>query len=131
MVEVLAASLAQPRLRVLVIEDHRDSADCLQMLLSLLGYEVRVAYDGLDGVKKATEWAAEVIISDIGLPGLDGFGVARELRQHPATAKARLIAVTGYGGEENRQRALGSGFDFHLTKPADPAALQKLLTKNP
>lgn len=115
------------RLRILVVEDNEDAADSLQMLLTLLGHEVRVAYTGPDGVRAATEWAPEVIISDIGLPGLDGYGVASELRKNPATAGARMIAVTGFGSEADRKRALESGFDFHLTKPADPAALQRLL----
>ncbi len=124
-----AAVASQPlsRLRVLVVEDHRDSAESLRLLLSLVGHEVRVAYTGTEGVKMATEWGADAVISDIGLPGLDGFAVARALRRHPATAEALLIAVTGYGGEDNRQRALESGFDFHLTKPADPDVLQQLL----
>ena len=67
------------------------------------------------------------VLCDIGLPGLDGFGVARELRRNPATAKARMIAVTGYGGDEDRLRTREAGFDAHLTKPADPTALHELL----
>jgi PAS domain S-box-containing protein len=115
------------QLRILVVEDNRDAADSLQLLLTLLGHDVRVAYTGPDGVRAAAAWAPEVIISDIGLPGLDGYAVAGEVRRNPATAKARLIAVTGYGAEDDRRRALASGFDFHLTKPADPAELQRLL----
>src|SRR5205814_5998187 len=115
------------RLRILVVEDNKDAADSLRLLLSLMGHEVRVAYTGPDGVKEAAGWSPEVIISDIGLPGLDGYGVATEVRKNPATARARLIAITGFGREEERQRALASGFDFHLTKPADPAELQRLL----
>ena len=69
------------------------------------------------------------MLCDIGLPGLDGYGVARALRQDPATAAARMIAVTGYGGDENRRRSQEAGFDAHLTKPADPAALQDLLAR--
>ena len=122
-----AAHPAVRRLRILVVEDNRDAADSLLLLLALMGHEVRVAYTGPDGVRAAVEWAPEVIISDIGLPGLDGYGVASELRRNPATANACLIAVTGYGSEEDRRRALESGFDHHLTKPADPAVLQRLL----
>ena len=117
------------RLRILIVEDSRDAADSLQLLLSLQGHEVRVAYTGPDGVRLATAWSPEVLISDIGLPGLDGYGVASEVRRNPATASARLIALTGYGGEEDRRRALESGFDFHLVKPADPVRLQQLLAK--
>ena len=130
------AALAEPsrepqpskeRRRVLVVEDNRDAADTLRMLLELQGHEVRVAYTGPDGVRAAEEWRPAVVVSDIGLPGLDGFGVARALRANPATAQARLIAVTGYGSEDDRRQARESGFDHLLTKPADPAALQQLL----
>jgi signal transduction histidine kinase/CheY-like chemotaxis protein len=115
------------RLRVLVVEDNRDTADTLKLLLEWFGYEVTVAYTGPSGVQTAKEWRPDVILCDIGLPGLDGFGVARELRRHPATAKALLIAVTGYGGEEDRLRSREAGFDAHLTKPADPGELRELL----
>ena len=116
------------RLRVLVVEDNRDAADTLRMLLEAYGYEVAVAYTGPDGVRTAAAYRPEVVICDIGLPGLDGYGVAGALRRHPATASSRLIALTGYGQEEDRRRAKEAGFDEHLTKPADPAALESLLT---
>jgi CheY-like chemotaxis protein len=115
------------RLRIVVVEDDQDVADSLQLLLELLGYEVRVAYTGPDGVRLAKDWVPGVVLSDIGLPGLDGFGVARCLRRNPATAEARLVAITGYGSEETRRRARESGFDYCLTKPADPDELERLL----
>jgi CheY-like chemotaxis protein len=118
---------AAKRLRVLVVEDNRDAADSLRMLLETYGYEVAVAYTGPDGVKAAEVHRPEVIICDIGLPGMDGYRVARALRGNPATAAARLIALTGYGQEEDRRRSREAGFDEHLTKPADPAALEALL----
>ncbi len=117
-----------PGLRILVIEDNRDAANSLRMLLELYGHEVRVAYTGLEGVRSAQEDPPDIVLCDIGLPGLDGYAVADRLRHNPATAKLRLIAVTGYGGEEDRRRALESGFNFHLTKPADPSELRRLLT---
>ena len=116
-------------LRILVVEDNRDAADSLRMLLELSGCEVRVAYSGPDGVRLAREWRPEVVLCDIGLPGLDGYAVAGELRHDPATAGARLIAVTGYGQEDDRQRARQAGFDYHLTKPVDPAVLEPLLVR--
>ncbi len=122
-----APTRATKRLRVLVVEDNRDAADSLKMLLILFGYDVSVAYTGPSGVEAAKEWVPDVVLCDIGLPGLDGYGVARELRQNPATATTRMIAVTGYGGEEDRRRSQEAGFDAHLTKPADPTALQELL----
>jgi CheY-like chemotaxis protein len=118
------------RLRILVVEDNRDVAESLRMLLELLGNEVGVAHTGPDGVRLAHQWQPNVVLCDIGLPGgLDGFGVASELRQDPATANARLIAITGYGSDNDRERARRAGFDYHLTKPADPAALQQLLAR--
>ena len=116
-------------LRILIVEDSRDTADSLELLLTLQGHEVRVAYDGLAGVRQATSWLPEVIISDIGLPGLDGYGVANEVRRNPATARVHLIALTGYDSEEDRRRALESGFDYHLAKSADPDRLQQILAK--
>lgn len=116
-------------LRVVVIEDNRDAAESLRILLGLLGHEVAVAYSGHDGVATAMRCQPDVVISDIGLPGLDGYGVARELRRHPAMAAVRLIAVTGYGSAEDCRRVREAGFDHHLVKPADPMALERLLQR--
>jgi len=113
--------------RVLVVEDNRDSAESLRMLLSTQGYEVALAYTGLEGVEAARSARPDVVICDVGLPGMDGYAVARAIRTNPATAKTRLIAVTGYGDHEDRVRALASGFDTHLVKPADPKELLGLL----
>ena len=115
------------RSRILVIEDNKDSADSLSMLLSVLGHEVRVAYTGPAGVEAASGWLPEVVLSDIGLPGFDGFEVARRLRRLPGMEGALLVALTGYGGEDDRRRGLEAGFDHYLTKPTDPADLQRLL----
>ena len=114
-------------LRVLVIEDNRDGARALGLLLRLWGHAVRIAHDGAAGLKTADDFQPQVVLSDIGLPGLDGWGVARALRRDPATAGARLIAVTGYGTEADRQRSREAGFDHHLTKPCDPCYLGRLL----
>jgi CheY-like chemotaxis protein len=114
-------------LRILVVEDNRDTADSLRVLLQLSGYLVTVAYSGPDGVKAAEQYQPDVVLCDIGLPGLDGYGVARKLRDNPATAKARLIAVTAYGQDENRRRSHEAGFEQHLVKPVDPDALQRVL----
>jgi PAS domain S-box-containing protein len=116
-------------LRILVVEDSRDAADSLRMLLELLGHQVAVAYDGPEGVRRAREWRPDVVLCDIGLPGLDGYGVAGELRHDPTMAATQLIAITGYGQEEDRRRARQAGFDHHLTKPVDPALLQPLLVR--
>jgi signal transduction histidine kinase/DNA-binding response OmpR family regulator len=111
------------RRRVLVVEDNPDSAASLRTLLDLTGYEVEVAATGPDGVATAACFRPHAVVCDIGLPGLDGYGVARALRANPETAKARLIAVTGYGRAEDVEQARRAGFDRHLTKPVDPQEL--------
>lgn len=116
-------------LRILVVEDNPDTADSLRLLLGLYGYEVTVAYSGPDGVRAAGQWPPDVVLCDIGLPGLDGYGVARKLRGDPATATARLIAVTAYGEDEHRRRSHAAGFEHHLVKPVDPDALLRLLSR--
>jgi CheY-like chemotaxis protein len=117
--------------RVLIVEDNRDGAESLRLLLELLGHDVRVAYTGRAGLAIAREWVPDVVVCDIGLPELDGYGVARELRHTSATASTHLIALTGYGQEEDRRRSLEAGFDVHLTKPAEPELLQKLIVCRP
>jgi signal transduction histidine kinase len=117
-------------LRVLIIEDNPDAAESLRLMLGVLGHQVRVACTGPAGVEEARGWHPQVVLCDVGLPGgLDGYGVAAALRQDPATAKARLIAVTGYGSERDQERARQAGFEHHLTKPADPAALLRLISQ--
>jgi CheY-like chemotaxis protein len=111
-----------------VIEDHADAAESLAALLQLSGHEVEVAFDGAAGLELSRRLAPEVVLCDIGLPGaMDGYGVARALRAAPETRSAFLIALTGYGQDEDRRLALEAGFDAHLTKPADLDALYRLL----
>src|SRR5262245_20657138 len=114
-------------LRILVVEDNRDSAHSLRLLLEFAGHEVAVAYSGHDGVHAAEQYQPDVVLCDIGLPGLDGYGVAEKLRDNPTTAKARLIAVTAYGQDEDRRRSLEAGFEQHLVKPVDPDTQQRVL----
>jgi CheY-like chemotaxis protein len=113
--------------RVLIVEDNQDAASTLEDLLLLIGYEVRVAYTGSAGVKCALEFEPHVVLCDIGLPELDGYEVARRVKQHPQTAHARFIAVTGYGGEEGRARAQAVGFEHYLVKPINLELLETLL----
>jgi PAS domain S-box-containing protein len=115
--------------RVLIIEDNADAAESLQMLLELSGFEVTTAADGTSGLATARRFQPDVVLCDIGLPGgLDGYGVARELRADSAFQSVRLIALTGYGQAEDQRRAYAEGFDLHLTKPVDPVLLKDLLT---
>jgi signal transduction histidine kinase len=115
-------------LRVLVVEDNEDTAESLRMFLELSGYGVILAHTGPEGVEAARSVLPDVVLCDIGLPGMDGFEVASALRQTPETAAVRLIAVTGYGKDEDRQRAFAAGFDVHLVKPVDPLQLLAFLT---
>ena len=114
-------------MRILIIEDNCDTANSLRLLLELMGHEVIIAFSGPEGVVLATEYLPAVILADIGLPGLDGFSVARELRFNQALDHTRLIAITGRGQDRDRHRAHQSGFDYFLDKPADPNALLELL----
>jgi CheY-like chemotaxis protein len=114
-------------MRVLIVEDHRDTARTLELLLRFCGHEVRVEHDGAAGVAAALAFHPEVVLCDIGLPGLDGYGVAGALKSDPDARAAYLIAVSGYGREEDRRRGAASGFDLHLTKPVDPTELIQML----
>jgi signal transduction histidine kinase/CheY-like chemotaxis protein len=107
---------APPR-RIVVVEDHDDARDALQILLTLQGHEVRTASDGLRGVALILEARPDVALIDVGLPGLDGYEVARQVRQATDIPMIRLVAVTGYGQPYDRVRAREAGFDLHLTKP--------------
>jgi signal transduction histidine kinase len=113
--------------RILVVEDNPDAGATMRDFLELSGYEVELACSGADGVEAARQFHPEVVLCDIGLPGMDGFEVAVQLRRDPETAGAQLIAVTGYGREEDRRRSKAAGFDLHLTKPVDPVQLRHVL----
>ena len=123
------AGAGQPR-RCLVIEDNADAAESMALLLQLSGHQTEVAFEGATGLELARRFRPEVVLCDIGLPGaLDGYAVARAFRAEPGLRRAYLIALTGYGQEEDRRRALDAGFDAHLTKPADLDELRRLLAQ--
>ena len=128
---ILDASAHEPGRRVLIVEDNPDCADSLRLLLQFFGHEVWVARTGPDGVRQARALRPDVILCDIGLPGLDGFGVAGALRRDPATAGAHLVAITGYGSDQVRLRCCEAGFDRYFTKPIDPDVLIELLADAP
>jgi PAS domain S-box-containing protein len=117
--------------RVLIIEDNIDAAESLKEALALDAHHVEVAYDGPTGLEKARECAPEVVLCDIGLPGMDGYEVARAFRADAALRESSLVALTGYALAEDRQRALDAGFDGHLAKPPDLGALERLMAELP
>lgn len=113
--------------RVLIVDDNVDQAHGLALLLEHAGHEVQVAYDGLKALELARSMRPEFVFLDLGLPKLDGFEVARALRREPALVGVRIIAVTGYGQESDRERAREAGVDQHIVKPADPQFIESLL----
>ena len=119
-----------PCLRVLVVDDDSDAADSLMMLLEAFGHQVRVARDGPTALELACADVPEVMLVDIGLSGMDGCELTRRVRRTPELRCVVLVAFTGYGRDEDRQRTLGAGFDLHLTKPVDPASLRELLARH-
>jgi PAS domain S-box-containing protein len=126
-----AAPQSGAGLRVLVVDDNVDLAQSTATLLDLWGHEVGVVHNGQDVLFKAPAFAPDVILLDIGLPGMDGFEVARRIRATPELADVRLVAVTGYGQDDDRARTVHAGFDAHLTKPVQPEVLRELLASGP
>jgi CheY-like chemotaxis protein len=116
------------RQHVLVIEDNQDTRELLSMLISSFGHRVEVGADGVEGMQLARELRPDVLIVDLGLPKLDGFGVARRARAELGRDVV-LIALTGYGQPDDRRRALDAGFDVHFIKPIEPSRLQRLLAR--
>ena len=116
--------------RILVVDDNRDSADSLAMLLKLTGHDVHTAHDGLEAVEAAATLQPDVILLDIGMPRLNGYEAARRIREQQRHKGLTLVALTGWGQEEDRRRSEEAGFDSHLVKPVDLAALTKLLAES-
>jgi CheY-like chemotaxis protein len=116
--------------RILIVEDDSDNREIMRILLELSGHEVHDAGDGPSGVEMAARVEPEVVLIDIGLPGLDGYEVARRIRAK-LRDRARLVALSGYGQREDRQRAFAAGFDDHLVKPADPERLASIIAGAP
>jgi CheY-like chemotaxis protein len=118
---------AAPSCRILLADDNRDAAESLGMLLQLLGSDVHTVYDGPSALIAVESYRPDVVLLDIGMPGMDGYEVARRIREQPERQSIPLIALTGWGQEEDRRRARDAGFDHHLLKPVNLDALQGLL----
>ncbi|MCE9553983.1 MAG: response regulator [Planctomycetes bacterium] len=119
---------AAPR-RILVVDDNRDSASSLAMLLKMTGHETQTAFDGLAAVETAESFRPDVVLLDIGLPRLNGYEAARKIREQPWGQTMVLVALTGWGQDDDRQKSADAGFNAHLVKPVEYATLNKLLTE--
>jgi CheY-like chemotaxis protein len=116
--------------RVLVVDDNRDAANSLGMLLEAMGAQVSVVHSGPDALDAYARFSPALVLLDIGMPGMDGYEVARRIRSSFAEPRAAIVALTGWGQEDDRYRASAAGFDHHLTKPADIEDLQRLLASH-
>jgi CheY-like chemotaxis protein len=122
--ELAAGALGLSR-SILVVDDNHDSANSLGMLLRLIGHTVQTAYDGASALTQALASPPDVMLLDIGLPGMSGLEVARRVREDGRLKHILLVALTGYGQEEDRQRSQGAGFDAHFVKPVDLEVLER------
>jgi CheY-like chemotaxis protein len=123
------AEQGQTGLRVLVVEDQADTAATLALLLRMAGHEVQVAPDGPAAVREVQIASPDVVLLDIGLPGMSGWEVARWVTEQPAEKRPLLVAITGYGRDEDRKRSEEAGIDLHLVKPVNPDELLRLLRR--
>jgi CheY-like chemotaxis protein len=114
---------------VLVVDDNIDAATTLAAMLSLSGYDTAVAHDGSGALEKAAWYAPAAILLDIGLPDIDGYRVCRNIREQPYGQSVRIVAVTGWGTTEDRERSSAAGFDAHLVKPVSPQTLRQTLSE--
>ena len=119
--------MMQTMKRVLVVDDNADSAESLSLLLELMGHTVRTAHDGEEALEQAEAFRPELVLMDIGMPRMDGYEAARRLRQLPWAEGVVIVALTGWGQDEDKRRSEEAGFDQHLIKPVDPTALEALL----
>ncbi|CAG1012489.1 two-component system, OmpR family, sensor histidine kinase VicK [Burkholderiaceae bacterium] len=123
------AATGAARQRVLVVDDNVDAADSIVLILQAAGCDVKCAYDGPSALLQAKAYQPDVVVLDIGLPGMSGYEVARQLREQAEFAKTPLVAVTGYGQADDRRRSREAGFDYHMTKPVDPERLKHFIAK--
>jgi two-component system CheB/CheR fusion protein len=113
----------------LIVDENVDAARTLGMLCEQQGHDCELAYDGITALQAARRARPDAIFLDLEMPGMDGFELARQLRQDPVFREVLIIAVTGFGGEEDRRRTREAGIDYHVVKPADPAFIESLLRR--
>jgi CheY-like chemotaxis protein len=114
--------------RVLLVDDNTDSSEPLSLLLQAKGHETRISVEGEEAIAMADEFLPDCVLLDLGLPGIDGYEVARRLRGRPYGAKLTLVALTGWAGKEIRVKAAEAGFDYHLVKPVNLEELERIVT---
>jgi CheY-like chemotaxis protein len=119
----------KPRRKVLVVDDNKDAAVVLSVVVKMLGNEVKLASDGEEAIQVAAEFLPDLVLMDIGMPKMNGYEAARHIRQQPWGQKMMFVALTGWGQDEDKQRTKDAGFDFHLVKPVEPSELQRLLAE--
>jgi CheY-like chemotaxis protein len=113
-----------------VVDDNRDSATSMAKLLTMTGYQTQTAFDGIEALDAAEKFRPDVVLLDIGLPKMNGYEAARKLRERPWAERLLLVALTGWGQEEDRQKSRNSGFDAHMVKPVEYKALIKFLAES-
>ncbi len=123
------ATASRPHRRIVIVDDNRDASELLAGALTEMGHEVGLAHDGPSGLARVVELSPDVVFLDIGLPGMDGYALARRLRQHPGLEAVRLVALTGYGDSAAQQRSAAAGFDDHLIKPATLERIAALIER--
>mgnify|MGYP001300035645 CR=1 FL=1 len=128
---VIAGTARPLTRRVLIVDDNKDAAEWLATLLSLSGHETHVALDGVEAIKAAERLLPDAVLLDIGLPRVDGYEVCRRIRQQPWGRDLTIVALTGWGQEEDRQKSKEAGFNTHLVKPVDGEVLLNLLASLP
>lgn len=124
-----ALPISEVARRVLIVDDNTDAAEMMATLLELDGHDVRVAHDAKSALTLASQFVPEVGLFDIGLPEVDGYELARRVRRDASLTDMYLVAVTGWGQDDDRRRASEAGFDTHLTKPAEPEAVREILAR--
>jgi two-component system, OmpR family, response regulator len=120
--------MSPPGQRVLLVDDNMDSSEPLSLLLQAKGHETRIAVEGQEAIEMADEFLPDCVILDLGLPGIDGYEVARRLRERPYAATLILVALTGWAGKDVRVKAAEAGFDYHLVKPVNLEELERIVT---
>ena len=128
--EPTSSSPAIRKRRILIVDDNEDAREGLHLLLAYAGHEVETSENAAGALDKLRTFQPEIALIDIGLPGVDGYALARMARQTPEARATCLVAVTGYGRAEDRQKALAAGFDVHMTKPVDPDLLSAFLNEH-